>query len=107
MCESLEPVSSVIIKRFVHEKKQLSEKISTDGGMQIDESIVRYINASYPIRTTLESDSNVTLAAKHVCPSKQLSPRISIQFGMRTSEQIPDHARENGFLPPPGNLRSF
>jgi hypothetical protein len=44
-----------------HPEKQESQIISTDEGIQMDESDEQYWNADFPIRESLESDSNVTI----------------------------------------------
>jgi hypothetical protein len=51
----------VIVERDSHSEKQWSPSISTEEGMQIDESDEHFENAYSPIDESLEPDSNVTV----------------------------------------------
>jgi hypothetical protein len=64
--------------------------------MQIDESDEQYKNADFPIRESLQSDSNVTLESA-VHPSKQRSQRCSTDDGMQIDES--DEQYKNADFP--------
>jgi hypothetical protein len=51
----------VTVERDSHREKQNLPSVSTDEGMQIDESDEQEENADSPIDESLESDSNLTV----------------------------------------------
>jgi hypothetical protein len=51
----------VTVERDLHRQKQLLPSVSTEEGMQIDESDGQNENAYSPIDERVESDSNVTV----------------------------------------------
>jgi hypothetical protein len=61
MDESLESDSNVTVERDLHPKKQFLARLSTDEGMQIDESDEQNQNADLSMNESLEPDSNVTV----------------------------------------------
>jgi hypothetical protein len=65
--------------------KERSPSISTDAGMQIEESDKQEQNAPDSIRESLEPSSNVTLQS-FMHDSKQYSPSISTDPGMQIEE---------------------
>jgi hypothetical protein len=60
MDESLEPDSKVTVKRDAHPEKHFSPSVSTEEGMQIDESEKQLRNAYSSMDDSLDPDSNVT-----------------------------------------------
>jgi hypothetical protein len=59
--ETLQPDSNLTLESALHQRKQPSQRSSTDDGMQIDESDEHNQNAHFSIRETLLSDSKITL----------------------------------------------
>jgi hypothetical protein len=73
---NLQPGSNATVESALHPLKQFSQTLSTDAGMQIDESDEHSENANGPIRESFESASNVTLQSpRH--NRKQRLPSIS------------------------------
>jgi hypothetical protein len=83
--ESLEPDSNVTVERDSHAEKQLLESLSTEAGMQIDES-EQSQNADSSINKSLEPDSNVAVERdRH--PPKHPGQSFSTEEGMQTDEK--------------------
>jgi hypothetical protein len=69
----------------VHPEKQLSQMISGDEGIQMDESDEQYPNADSSIRESLDSLSKITFdKARH--SEKQKSQMISTDEGIQMDE---------------------
>jgi hypothetical protein len=65
--------------------------ISTDEGIQIDESDEQYANAYAPIRESLDSLSKLTIETV-MHPQKQPQHNSVIEFGIITSETSPKYS---------------
>jgi hypothetical protein len=66
----------------LHEAKHSEQRISTHFGIQIDESDEQFLNASDPIRRSLDDDSNLT-SRRDLHDDRQFEQRISTQFGIQ------------------------
>jgi hypothetical protein len=88
MHESFEPASNVSVERLGHSAKHFSQSLSTEHGMQIDESDKHLKNAWFSMHETFEPDSNVTLDIITQL-AKQNGPNVLMFFGMATSLRFP------------------
>jgi hypothetical protein len=82
----------VIVERELHPSKQYSQIVSTEEGIQIDESDEQAPNAQHPIHESLESDSNV-IVAREGHRKKQESQIVSTEEGIQIDEN--DEQEEN------------
>jgi hypothetical protein len=85
MDESLESDSNVSVERDLHPEKQFLPSLSTEEGMQIDDSDEQNQNADSPMDESLESDSNVSVE-RDSHPEKQYGPSRSTEEGMQIDE---------------------
>jgi hypothetical protein len=85
MHDNFEPYSNATLERHGQLKKQLSPIVSTDAGMQIEQSIKQNKNAPLSIHERREPDSNVT-SERDSQREKQLSPILSTVEGMQIAE---------------------